>query len=83
MNLHHCYKDYKMKYAIPMAFKRGHDRKKVCCMMMMIGLFSKAVSHLTVTDTAFPRGEVERSCWTSLRCRYIARTTIQKNIYMN
>ena len=38
-------------------------------------LLHTAVSYLAVTATASPRVEVKCSCWTSVRCRIIARTT--------
>lgn len=39
---------------------------------------SDPVSYLTVTDSPFSCVQVESSCWTSMRSRYISRTTIQK-----
>lgn len=38
------------------------------------------VVYLAVADRIFSSVEVERSCWTSMRCRYISRTTTE-NIY--
>lgn len=53
-----------------MRASQNRSRRHWGCMTMCF--------YLAVTDTAFSCVEVECSCWTSMRCRYIARTTIQQ-----